>query len=110
MTQRILYHFRRAGWLLVLLALVTAACAGQVSEPTLAPTSTAPPTESPTAPPPGAQPSAVIQQATEALAVALGVDASAIALVSMELPTRPWVACSLARWPPPSKRRAIGSS
>jgi formylglycine-generating enzyme required for sulfatase activity len=85
MKQQVFCYLRRVSGLLFLLVLVTVACAGQTREPTPLPTATTPPTEAPTVPPPpGDQPDAVIKRATEALAASLGVDTSAVALVSME--------------------------
>ena len=84
MIRYVFCHVRRVGWLLLSLALVTTACVQEARGPTLAPTLTTAPVESPTAPPSGNQPDGVIKLATEALAATLGVDSSAVALVSME--------------------------
>ncbi len=83
MNQFALDHLRRSGWLLLILSIGITACLQQTQEATSVPTSATLPTQPPTEPP-GDQPGQVIQQATVALADALGMDASAISMISME--------------------------
>jgi formylglycine-generating enzyme required for sulfatase activity len=84
MIQHVIGHLRRAIWLPVLLTILAAACAQPAQEPTPVPTLTPPPTALPTASSSEDQPGDVIGRAIEALSGSLGVDKSAIALVSME--------------------------
>ena len=80
MPRHILCPPRRAVWLLALLVLMTTACQEQqAQDPTPAPTL------APTAPPlKETPPDAVVQMAIDALGGVLGVDASAVALVTIE--------------------------
>lgn len=97
MTEAAFRHLQRAGWLLLVLAIVTNACAQITKEPTPAPTFTLPPTESAAASPSENQPDEVIRQAMKALSRSLGVDTSAIALVSLERENFPDAALGCAQ-------------
>jgi len=84
MTQHVLCHLRRAGWLFLSLVLVTVACAQSVEEPTLVPTLTNPPTDASAVPSVEDQPEDVIRLATQAIAGSLGVDVGDVVLVVVE--------------------------
>ena len=84
MTQHVLCHLRRAGWLFLSLVLVTVACTQSVEESTLAPTLTNPPIDSSTTPSSEDPTEAVVALATQAIAQSLGVDVGDVVLVATE--------------------------